>query len=390
MITASLRVAVLSAALFGLAACADGPRSPIEAAARAPAADAGPVEVSGPARVALLLPQTTSDSRSQAEAADIAEAARLAAARSGGLIDLQVYDTGGAPAAAAAAARRAAAEGASLILGPLSRETTRAVRAVAEETGVTVLSFSSDSAVGGPPVYLLGDLPENEVDRILGYAAAQGLRSVAVLAPQDDYGDVVTRAAYDAAPRHGARIAHVARYQRSFEGVQEAVSAEAGAIRASGADAVLIAEGDIPLQTVASFLAYNDVVQPEVRYLGTAFWDGPATAKEALLQGGWFAAPDRDAGAFAEAFRAATGREPGPRASLGWDAAQAAADMVREARASGDATPFGPEDVTGGAFRGAGGPFAFTAGGGNRRALTVYEATADGFVPLDAGGFVGG
>ena len=53
---------------------------------------------------------------------------------------------------------------------------------------VNVIAFSSVSSVAGQGTYLLGFLPEEEVASVVRYAAKQGMRNMALLYPQTQYG----------------------------------------------------------------------------------------------------------------------------------------------------------------------------------------------------------
>lgn len=377
-------------ACAALAACASRPAPSTTggaAAAPSPAAVAERrVDASQPLLIGVLAPLSGGDTSATAFGADLVAAAQLAAREAGGgVVTVQAFDTGADPARAAAAARAALDAGAAALVGPAFSATTRAVRPVAEAAGATVLSFSSDSQVGGAPVWVTGDLPENEVERMLGYAASQGLGAVALVRPQSPYGDVVAAATQARAGRYGVRVPQTLAYARSFEGVQQAVGEGAPALRASGADAVLIADGGQALRAVAAFLDYNDVSPRTLRYMGLGQWRNAETLQETSLRGGWFAAVEVEgAAAFEARFRDMTGRGPHPLAGLGYDAVAALATLAREARASGDATPFDAAAVTRGAgFPGVRGAFALTPQGANRRALAIYEVTGDGFALRD-------
>jgi len=372
---------ILALAGLALSACAPQPQpqigAPVTAAPSAPQAPG--VAASGPVPVALLIPRGAGEAGVQALAADIEAAARLAAAEAG-RIELRVFDTAANPARAAQAAQAAVSGGAALLLGPLYSATTRAVRPVATGAGVTALSFSSDSAAGGALFFVMGDPPENEADRLMGYAASQGVGSVAIVRPESDYGALSEAAARDGAARHGVRVVETLRYPRSFEGVQAALGEGAGGLRASGAESVLIPDNGQALRAVAAFLDYYDVSPRSVRFMGLGLWRNPETLQEPTLRGGWFAGPDPAAAADFEArFLAAVGRTPHPLAWLGYDAVRAAAQLL----AGGGAAPFSPQAVAGADFDGARGPWRFTADGANRRGLAVFEVTEEGFAVRD-------
>ena len=62
-----------------------------------------------------------------------------------------------------------------------------------------VLAFSNNTQVAGQGVYLVSFLAEQEAERIVSYAAAQGKRRFAALIPDDAYG-IRRRSRRSAAP----------------------------------------------------------------------------------------------------------------------------------------------------------------------------------------------
>jgi ABC-type branched-subunit amino acid transport system substrate-binding protein len=375
-----LRWAFLSGCAAALAACAapqaggGGAAAPGQQVQRA-------APVGGADTVALLAPFSGRDAAMQAQARDLEAAARMALAEAGSTLTLKAYDTGAEPARAAAALTQAAAEGADVVIGPFYALEAQAVAAPAQQTGLTALAFTPYSGAASSNVFVLGPAPENEVARVLGHAARQGLTRVAVVAPQTQYGDLVSAAATPAARQAGAEVVARLTYQRSFQGVQEAIGAGAGEIVAAGADAVLIADGGQALESVAAFLEYHDVSPAAVRYLGTAQWAEGAPERAAPLAGGWFAGLDPALSEdFAQRFQAQTGRRPTAAASLGYDAASAVAQLA----AQGGAQPFSRAAVLAAPqFRGATGAFRFGPDGVARRALAVFEVQPGGPVVID-------
>ena len=145
----------------------------------------------GPAgqRVAILLPLS-------GPRADIGQAMLHAAqlALDGpGAPPLDVKDTGGTPDGAAAAAQAAIAEGAGLILGPLTSPETAAVAPVARAANVAVLAFTNDPSQAQPGVWTLGITPGQQVRRLVAAAQAQGKSQFAALLPDTDFGHAMGR-----------------------------------------------------------------------------------------------------------------------------------------------------------------------------------------------------
>ena len=160
---------------------------------------ANPVE----AKVALLLP-LSGTAQAAAVAKGMKQAAEMALFElNNPAFQMVVKDTQGTPEGAAAAATQAAADGAELIIGPLFAKSVRAVQPVAAQAGMPVIAFSNDRSVAGNGVYLLSFMAEEEVDRIVSFAAGQGKRGLAALIPDNAYGKICLLYTSDAADERG-------------------------------------------------------------------------------------------------------------------------------------------------------------------------------------------
>ncbi|MEM1313036.1 MAG: penicillin-binding protein activator [Pseudomonadota bacterium] len=358
---------------------------PTQARTPAPAAG-GSVGRGETARVAVLAPLSSSNPQAAAAGRAVVAGARLAAAeQGGGLIALTVKDTGGDATTAAVAAREAAAEGADLILGPLFGANAQVVGQAAREAGLNVISFSNTPSAAGGNVWLAGLLASDEAERALRHAASRGAFGVGVYHPEDAAGVVARDAAIRAGRGAGVSVSPTLGYPRSFEGIQNTSADYAESHRISGATAVLLPDRGQGLQAAASFLAFHGLTSRDTLFLGFAEWENPAILSESALIGGRFAAPDPGyMAAFSARYQSANGAPPHELSWIGYDAASAAAGMVRRARERGDDTPFDAGDLTSpSGFQGAAGRIRFTPDGFNRRELAILEVTPSGFIPLE-------
>lgn len=398
-VTRFLRLGAAIGAVALAAACSTAPPPQPQATSAQPQqqqAQSTPsrptVDPNAPILVALLAPTTASGERTRAAAQDLTAAAQMARRdHAPANLAMKIYDTQGTQAGAAAAASQAVAEGAALIVGPLLGTNAAAVGPIAKAAGVNVLSFSNDATVAGDNVWVLGQLPGEELRRVMGYAASQGVGSVAVAYPTNRYGELIASEAATAGASVGVVVGPYVPYERSFQGIERAAKEGAGAIRGQS-DGVLIADAGDALRSAAAFLSYYDVSPRNYKYLGTSRWADPKNTKENALIGGWFAAvdPDLQAG-FDAKFASAIGRAPSPLAGIAYEAVQAASDMLNDASRSDDATPFDAEAITDPrGHSGVSGSFRLLPDGRNQRSLAVLEVTDTGFFVIDRGQFAGG
>ncbi|MCH8950710.1 MAG: penicillin-binding protein activator [Proteobacteria bacterium] len=351
-----------------------------------PVPPAGRVDPNRPVLVALLAPLTAADPGAAKAGNALVNAARMAMVDlADPTMELRIYDTAGTPQGARAMAQKAVGEGAALILGPLFGANTGGVGDAAGAAGINAISFSTDSAVAGGPVFLSGFLPEAEAERIVGFAASRGLDRIAVFYPQTDYGAAALRGADQAVLSGSARVVVASGYPRTFQGIQNASGSFAGAALAAGATAILLPDSGQGLRSVGAFLDYGGLDPVEVRYLGLGQWNASATLQEPALRGGWFPAPDPDRlDLFAGLYSARYGAPPPFIAVLGYDAVQVAGQLLADARRDGSTTPFGRAELTRiEGFQGVLGPLRFEPGGLNVRAMAILEVGVRGFEVLD-------
>ena len=329
-----------------------------------------------PVRVGLLLPFSNGSAQTRLLAASMMKAAQLAMFDAGNpSIILLSADEGSTPESAANGARSLLAQGAEVIVGPLFSASVNAVAPIAHNRAVPVISFSTDKAVAGNGVYLLSFQPENEVRRIIGYAASQGHKNFAALVPASSYGQHITGAVKDQATADGAQVVDVEKLDPATANVS------IKAIAASNADAVLVAAGGNALRELAPSLAEGGLDPAKVKILGTGVWYDPANNAETALEGGLFAAPAPNAAdAFNAKYRAAFGATPPQLATLSYDAVALVA-LLSSGEAYHRFTANALTDPNG--FAGIDGIFRFNADGTSERGLAILAVSPDGFRVVD-------
>ncbi|MHC2926241.1 penicillin-binding protein activator [Bradyrhizobium diazoefficiens] len=370
-----------------LSACAGVQQSlsqfsnPFSSSSTPPAQPAGPPQQAttagtGGVKVAVILPLSAAGNAGLA-AQSMRNAAEMALAEfQNPNIQLLIKDDNGSPQGAQAGAQQAIDEGAEIILGPLFAQSVPAVAQVARTRGISVIAFSTDSSIAGRGVYLLSFLPESDVNRIVEYSASMGKRSVAVLVPDNAYGNVVEAAVKAAVPRRrGGRIVAFEKY-----GADRATPARAVAQQLGSADALFIADDGDAVVTVADAMTAAGANLRNIQLLGTGLWDNPRVYANASLQGGLYAAPD-PAGfrAFSGRYRTKYGAEPIRTATLAYDAVALVAALAR----TQGTTRFSSDVLTNpSGFAGIDGLFRFRADGTNERGLAVMKVTTGGGVAV--------
>ncbi len=367
------------AAVAALAGCAVVPK-PDRAPPPPPTPTAGP-DVISPIptdnqrhRVALLVPLSGPNAgvgRSIANATTMA----LFDTRTE-KVRITTYDTA---AGVAVAARKALAEGNRLILGPLTADDVRAAAPLARQAGVPLLSFSNDGSVSAPGTYLMGYIPAQAVDRVVGYARTRGVTNFAALVPKGIYGERAGNAFLNSVRGKGATVVALESFDRSPGSVAAAVKRLSAA---SSYDALLIADiGRVAMQAAPLVRASEGA---KVRLLGTELWNTDQTIlANPSMKGAWFASvSDTLYRQFSTKYRARYQAAPYRLASLGYDAVLLTVRIAQDWKVGTSFPASRLNDNEG--FAGLDGAFRFGENGVAERALEVSEVGAGTVSVVDA------
>lgn len=361
-----------------LTACATNVTAP-PPVSQAPQAAPAPIAPAVPqtTKVALLLPLSGPNAQIGQALLDSAQMALFDLADE--RFELLPRDTKGTPAGAADAARQAVAEGARLILGPLFGPEVAAVRPIAQNAAVDVLAFTNDWTQAGNGVYVMGFVPADQVNRVVGFARSRGITRYVALAPRNAYGDAVVGALQNSVRQLGGTVAQIERYDPASPDLAQPArqAAQAGV----QPQAIMLAEGGPRAQGLAAALASGGAYTQQVRLLGTGLWDDPTLGQEPALVGGWFAAPAPQARAdFEQRFEQTYGRKPPRIATLSYDATAIVSVLAKMGSPVGlDRTALNNP----GGFEGIDGLFRLRPNGLVERGLAVLEVTPAGSRVLD-------
>ncbi|MEO0063149.1 MAG: hypothetical protein RLZZ08_1709 [Pseudomonadota bacterium] len=346
-----------------LAACAVVPKTQPGPGALPPKpVDTLPTD-NGRHRVALLVPLSGENG---AAGRAIANATTMALLDTNAQnLRITTYDTA---AGAGAAAARAVAEGNKLILGPLVREDVNAVLAQVRATGVPLITFSNDTSVAAPDVFVMGQVPEQSVARTVAWAASKGSRRYAALVPDGDYGRRTLDSLTQAVGTAGGKLIAVERYDRGNTSILSA----AQRLKAKGGfDTVLLADGPRLSAMAAGALKTAGAALPAL--MGTELWSGEASVPTtSALRGSWFSAvSDGRFQQFAKSYQTRFGEAPFRVATLGYDSVLLTLRVAREWQ-PGRKFPVA-KMLSDDGFLGLDGPFRFRSNGVGERSMEVRQ-----------------
>jgi len=325
-------------------------------------------------RVGVVLPFSHNSSQVRAESEGLLHGAELALfEQAGDQVMLLPKDAGSTPQSAEEATRLALKDGADIVLGPLLAPTVPGAASAARSKNVPLIAFTNDRSMAQQGSYILSFTPEQEVDRIISFAAKKGYKNFALLAPDTELGARLDGAFRAAVAKNGGAITISQKYPRDPSQLTAPIAAAAAAIRrVPGKQAILIPERGNMLRAIAPALVINKVDLTRVRLLGTSAWAEEDVSREPALRGGWYAAPDPSAhAAFESRYEKAFGKKPTKLASLAYDATALASALGAS----------GPQGInrqrieTSDGFVGADGLFRFLGDGTAQRGLSILEVS---------------
>ncbi len=284
---------------------------------------------------------------------------------------LKFYDTKSTAAGAAEAAQRAIDSGAGLILGPLMSEEVKSIAPIALSEDVPVVSFTTSPQVLQKGVYSIGLLNGEQIDRAVTYAAAKNKTRLAVLAPDNNSGLNIVKSAMMSAMANNMSLVKVGFYNPG--------SVDSSAIikemsSPADFDVVLIADSGNRLKSIASMFAYNDVMYPNVLFMGTSAWDNTNLSKESMLYHGIYPMVSKGyEDYFSNKYKNTFGEQPKTVYSFAYDSVLLASVLSEKNKDDLDAGITGRKG-----FIGVNGYFKILPTGQSRHSLDILEVTKDG------------
>lgn len=347
--------------------------SPASPQAAAPVA---PPLSSTPSKVALLLPLTGKGAETGQA---MLNAAQLAMFDLGGnSFELMPKDTS---QGAERVANEALTEGAGLILGPVFGADAKTISPLARARGINILPFSTDTSAAGGNSFLMGFVPQTQVEQIVDFALNQGMKRIALIAAQDAYGDAVAATYESTLARHGVSSVGVLRFAAGVGPSPSQIldlskrpaalpsSMNYNAMNSVPFDAVLIATSGAQAERISSQLTAVGLSPFAVRRLGTGLWDQPETVRAPSLQGAWYAASSpRLRQKFEKRYLETYGQSAPRLASLAYDATALAVVLAKAGRGYGSESLTSPNG-----FSGIDGIFRFRTDGLAERGLAILE-----------------
>lgn len=272
---------------------------------------------------------------------------------------------------------KAISQKAEIILGPVFGRNIAAIKEEALRRKIPVISFSNDISLAQPRIYIFGLDVNEQVERLMSYAASKEIFDIFAILPDNAYGKLVHNILLQMNRKGRIHLAEAAFYNpeaRSFDLVADKLLHK----KAKG---IFIPEGGKQLPLILASLKFKGIDLKEYRLLGTDQWDASEVLQAENADGGWFTGPSTvDRMTFDRKYHESYGVYPHKLARLTYDAVSMAAMLVR----IHENKPFSVENLTQRqGFTGVNGLFRLLSGGDTERSLAIFRISDGALQVLD-------
>jgi ABC-type branched-subunit amino acid transport system substrate-binding protein len=320
---------------------------------------------SGPVRLAVLLPLSTSGAERD-NAADFRDGAELAMKDLGqNRATLTIYDTKGVPTEVARLGNVAIQAGAKAIIGPTTQQAVSDLAAMDVNKSAVILALTADIPPAKESVFTMMSDETDSAIAIASYAIAAGKRNLVIFQP-DGFAPSSQMKIRQAIQTRQGHVVGIVDYASQDQQIAPQIAKNAELVRR--ADAILLLSGSGAAATAAA-LRGADLVTTSRPLLGTIGWP-KSLIGDKNTYGALLALPG-EAGLrqISKSFSVAFGRPPSRQAAYTYDAMAIVLGILRV---------LGPEAINKATFlsdkgfRGSTGVFRFNGDGSIDRLLSVY------------------
>ena len=211
-------------------------------------------------------------------------------------IELLYFDTAGGDKVIEAA-NSAISSDVDVIIGPLFSDSVKAIKPLFNELDIPILSFSNNIDVAEEGVWVLGYLPEQQIDQLVDFAVSRGKQNFGILSSSSQLGNKITKAAenklkeYGLSPRTVLTISNIEDIDQNellnkIKMFAQYIDTEKDPLTLPPPvfDTVLLAGDTSFILQVAPILSYYDLGPDRALFIGIDRWNIPKMLNEPSLQ----------------------------------------------------------------------------------------------------------
>jgi ABC-type branched-subunit amino acid transport system substrate-binding protein len=296
-----------------------------------------------------------------------------------------------------------------VVIGPIFSTSVIAIEKMARDNDITVISLSNNHELlnktdsdGG--VFIGGILPESQIDKIVNYSMDQGKLNFAVIAPNNQYGKVITEYLKKFVRARDGNFITSEFYEANNRDIDRATERVINSFgvptKSKNRDTsylsdydriypqvILIPESGKMLSKLVNSINKLNKDERDFKLIGTSQWSEASTLKDINLLGSWFPAPeDNRFRIFEKKYYDSFGKFPPRISSIVYDSVLAIAKIAQNKNNLkinfSDFIEFNNAPKNG--FDGIDGVFRFLPNGAVQRNLAILQVGNGKFETLDS------
>lgn len=236
-----------------------------------------------------------------------------------------------------------------VVIGPIFTSEVNAITNLAQNNDINVLSLSNNQDLANKKnIFLMGFLPEQQIERITNYAINQGKDGFAIVTANNQYGLKFAGILKEMVKRKDGNFISSNFYFNSNKDLEKASIKAVGSYIVSSrvahknkkdlkdtdkiyANTILIPESGVALSKIASAINKANTNQRDIQILGSSSWDDMETLNDPNLIGAWFVAPNPDKYKdFERRYYQIYGKFPIRISSIGYDVIDALSRVIKQ------------------------------------------------------------
>lgn len=262
-------------------------------------------------------------------------------------VRLLIKDSQGLPELAEKAVKELDGEGVSVIIGPILGVAAESAAKKAQELGIPIITMTQKDGITAIGDMIFRNCITNavQVKALIDFAVRDGLKSVAILHPDNQYGSELAALFSAEASKKGIKITINQIYKEGQTDFAQEIKAVLGlkGAKKNKFDAIFIPDYPEKLGMLLPQLVYYDI--KGIRLLGTSQWNSPKLISlagdfmtDAVFVDGFFVESLRPHVVdFVELYRKTFGEEPGILEAQAYDTTGIVLSLVSEGNSSRDA-----------------------------------------------------
>jgi ABC-type branched-subunit amino acid transport system substrate-binding protein len=235
------------------------------------------------------------------------------------------------------------------VIGPVFTSNVQAFSKIVKKEEITILSLSNNQdLIDIPNVFLMGFLPEQQIERITSYAMLQQKNQFAIIAPRNKYGRKLAQITEQMVARKDGMMVTKQLYSNSNKDLERVVSKAVRSYLVTPeiednketadedkfySDTIFIPESGAPLAKIVKLIKKYNTSERDIQIIGTSNWEHPINLQESNLIGGWFTSADpKEYQNFQKRYQKSYDKLPPRISSIAHDATLAVIDVLNKSQ----------------------------------------------------------